>query len=162
MARLLRFLNQVEAALAALAYVLVTALLLAGIAARELFGTTIWGSEKMAVFAAIYAAFLGMSLAAAANAHLRPQFTDGWWPEGWQPGVGRAGNAISCLLYVAIGVLAARFVVESYHFDARAMVLYWPLWAIQIVIPYAMFSSAFRYLVFALNPELKPRPALAV
>ncbi|MDU9007094.1 TRAP transporter small permease [Sedimentitalea todarodis] len=150
--------TRVEALVAAVAYMIVTMLLLAGILARELFSFSIWGVEKMAVFAAIYAAFLGLALASASNSHLRPQFTDGWWPERWRPAVARLGDLLSALLFLWLGVLAARYVIDTHANDARSMVIYWPLWAIQIVIPYACFSSALRHLAFALEPALKPAP----
>lgn len=151
-------LHRVEAILASAAYVVVTMLLLGGIVARELFSTSIWGSEKMAVFAAIIAAFLGLTLATAANSHLRPQFTDGWWPEAWQGRVERFGDLLSALLFLGIGVVATSYVMDTYANHDRAMVIYWSLWTIQIIIPYAFYSSALRHLVFAARPDLKPRP----
>ena len=57
----LDWLTRAESVVAALAYLIVTGLLLGEIIAREVFGTSIWGSQKMAVFAAIFAAFLGLS-----------------------------------------------------------------------------------------------------
>ena len=60
--------------------------------------------------------------------------------------------------HFALGILALRYVIGTYTNDARSMVIYWPLWAIQIVIPYACFSSALRHLAFAADPALKPEP----
>ena len=151
-------LQWIEKAVAALAYVLVTGLLLAGILARELFSTSIWGSEKMAVFAAVYAAFLGMTLATAANGHLRPRFTDHWWPQAWQASVARAGDILSAALFIGTGIIAASYVTDTYLNHDRAMVLYWPLWMIQIIIPYAFLSCGVRHVAFAVRPDLKPRP----
>ncbi len=158
MIAILERLHRVEAILASVAYIVVTALLLGGIIARELFSTSIWGSEKMAVFAAIFAAFLGLTLATAANSHLRPQFTDHWWPQAWQGQVDRFGDLLSAFLFAGIGIVATSYVMDTYTNHDRAMVLYWPLWTIQIIIPYAFFSSALRHLAFAVRPDLKPRP----
>ena len=160
MARALGWLYKIEAALAVIAYVAVTGLLLAAIIARELFSTSIWGSEKAAVFAAIFAAFFGLTLSTAANTHLRPQFTDNWWPRSVRPVLARVGDYLSAVLFIIIGIVACIYVADTYVNEDKAMILYWPLWVIQIVIPYAFFSSALRHLVFALNPGWKPSPEI--
>ncbi len=157
---MLAALRRVEAVIAAFAYLTVTILLLLGIAAREFYSTSIWGSEKMAVFAAIIAAFLGLTLATSANAHLRPQFADAWWPKSWRGIIARLGDLLSALMFVGIGMIAAYYVADTYNNNDRAIILYWPLWIIQLVIPYAFFSSALRYAIFALRPDLKPQPEL--
>ena len=154
----LALLLRAEAMLAAIAYSVVAALLLGEIVAREIFATSIWGSQKMAVFAAIVAGFLGLSLATAANAHLRPQFADNWWPAHWRDGVARFGDFLSAFLFAAMGVVAALYISDTFANGDRAAVLYWPLWPIQLVLPYAFFSSALRHFVFAAWPNLKPRP----
>lgn len=159
MYRFLALLLRAEAIVAATAYAVVAGLLLGEIAAREVFSTSIWGSQKMAVFAAIIAAFLGLSLATAANAHLRPQFADHWWPQTWHATLARLGDLLSCLIFAGLGVIAAFYISDTYINEDRAAVLYWPLWPIQLVIPYAFFSSALRHLAFAAWPALKPAPS---
>ena len=147
---------RIEAVLAAVAYAVVAMLLLGEIIARELFYTSIWGSQKMAVFGAIVAAFLGLALATAANAHLRPQFADNWFPPAWRPAVGRFGDVLSCAIYASLCVVASLYIADTYANGDRAAVLYWPLWPIQLVIPYAFASSALRHLAFAVWPDMKP------
>jgi len=155
---LLARLLQAESVLAAIAYAVVVALLLGEIIARELFSTSIWGSQKMAVFAAIIAAFFGLTLATAANAHLRPQFADNWWPRHWQPTIARLGDLLSAAIFAGLGVVAAMYLKDTYANGDRAAVLYWPLWPIQLILPYAFFASGLRHLAFGLWPELKPGP----
>jgi TRAP-type C4-dicarboxylate transport system permease small subunit len=154
---LLDRLHRIEAALAAISYVLVTGLLLSGIIARELFSTTIWGSEKVAVFAAVFAAFLGLTLATAANSHLRPRFTDHWWPDPWQKKVARGGDFFSAFLFFGIAVVTGIYVSDTFINEDRAAVIYWPLWPIQLVIAYSFLSSGVRHLAFALWPKIKPQ-----
>lgn len=151
---------RVESIVAVIAYLVVAALLLGEIAARELFSTSIWGSQKMAVFAAIIAAFLGLSLATAANAHLRPQFADAWWPDHWHATLARLGDLLSCLIFVGLAIVAGMYISDTFINEDRAAVLYWPLWPIQLVIPYAFFSSALRHLAFAIWPEMKPQASI--
>ncbi len=154
----LTWLLRVESFVAAAAYAVVAALLLGEIIAREIFVTSIWGSQKMAVFAAIIAGFLGLTLATAANGHLRPHFADGWFPRPWWPAVARLGDLLSAAIFAGLGVVATLYIIDTYLNGDRAAVLYWPLWPIQLVLPYAFYSSALRYLVFALRPDWKPRP----
>jgi len=157
MADFFKILTKIEAVLAALAYVLVASLLLGEVVAREVFTTSIWGSQKIAVFAAIVAGFFGLALATASNSHLRPQFADGWWPSDLRPAISRIGDGLSALLFAALGVVAAFYLHDTIANGDRAAVLYWPLWPIQLVLPYAFFSCAFRHLGFAAWPALKPR-----
>ena len=115
----------------------------------------------MAVFAAIFAAFLGLTLATSANSHLRPQFADAWWPEAWHSAMARIGDLLSAGLFGTIGVIASIYVLETYANNDRAIILFWPLWIIQIVIPYSLFSSTIRHILFAARPDLKPQPETA-
>jgi len=154
----LALLLSAESVLAAIAYAVVVALLLGEIIAREVFLETIWGSQKMAVFAAIIAAFFGLAIATAANAHLRPQFADHWWPRAWQPAVERFGDFLSAAIFAGLGVVATMYIMDTYANGDRAAVLYWPLWPIQLILPYAFFASGLRHLAFGLMPALKPGP----
>lgn len=162
MKALLAVILRVESVLAAIAYAVVAVLLLGEIIARELLYTSIWGSQKMAVFGAIVAAFLGLALATAANAHLRPQFADNWFPPAWRPAIGRLGDLLSCAIFASLGVVAFLYIADTYANGDRAAVLYWPLWPIQLVIPYAFASSALRHLAFAIWPEMKPGAGVIV
>ena len=154
----LKWLLRVESLVAAVAYIIVASLLLGEIIAREVFATTIWGSQRMAIYAAIYAGFLGLCLATAANSHLRPQFADKWWPARWNNGLGRVGDFISAALFIWLGVVGLEYVMASYEANETAPVIRWKLWWIQSVIVYAFFSSAVRHVVFAIRPDLKPIP----
>ena len=176
--RVLRTLNTFESAVAAIAYVLVAALLIGDVIGREFLSKGTWGSKfisvylgyefstkgifgasKMAVFAAIVAGFIGLSLATAANAHIRPAFMD-WALRGrWAD---RVGDAFAFAFFAAAGVFAILFVIQSYEYKEKAAVIYWQLWPIQMVIPYAFFSTSLKHGLFAAWPGLKPRADGAV
>lgn len=158
MAAILKWLLRAESLVAAIAYIIVASLLLGEIVAREVFATTIWGSQRMAIYAAIYAGFLGLCLATAANAHLRPQFADKWWPASWSNGLNRFGDVLSAGLFIWLGVVGLEYIVASYEANEVAPVIRWELWWIQSVIIYSFFSSALRHLIFAARPDLKPVP----
>lgn len=157
--RLLRALNTVESVAAAIAYVLVAALLIGDVVGREIFGKGIFGASKMAVFAAIVSGFLGLTLATAANAHIRPAFMDWVLPKRLAE---RLGDGFAAAFFIGAAVFAILFVMQSYEYKEKAAVLYWQLWPIQMVIPYAFFSNAIKHSIFAIWPDLKPQSEEAV
>ena len=154
--RLLRLLSTIESIAAAIAYVVVAALLIGDVIGREVFGKGIFGATKMAVFAAIASGFIGLALATAANTHLRPAFMDFVFAGPRAAIANRIGDAFSAAFFLFMGWLGVLFVMQSYEYAEKAAVLYWQLWPIQMVIPYAFFSTAIRHGIFAAWPELKP------
>ena len=151
--RILRLLTSVESVAAAIAYIVVAALLIGDVVGREILGKGIFGASKMAVFAAIISGFIGLALATAANTHLRPAFLDHVFRG---TAVVRIGDGFSCAFFCFLGILGIMFVMQSFEYKEKAAVLYWQLWPIQLVIPYAFFSTAIRHAIFAAWPELKP------
>jgi len=154
--RVLRLLYRFEAFAATVAYAAVACLLIGDVIGREVFATSIHGAQKIAVYAAIVAGFLGLSLATADNMHLRPSFLDGLVPHRFTRIVQRASDSFSCLFFIVMAVIGAMFVQQSMQFSDRAAVLYWLLWPIQIVMPYALLTTAIRHGVFALYPATRP------
>ena len=151
--RVLGLIDLAESVAATAAYAIVAALLIGDVVGREVLGTGIFGAQKMAVYAAVVAGFLGLALATSANAHLRPTFLDHVLKG---PRVDRLGDAAACGFYLFLAYVALRFIEQSMAFEDRAAVLYWLLWPIQIVIPYALASTALRHGIFAGWPALKP------
>ena len=156
MAMFLNNLSRIEAVMAVAAYAFVACLLFSEIVAREIFTSTIWGSQKMAVFGAIFAGFLGFTLATATNSHLRPRFADNWLPAPWNQTINRIGDVISALVIGGLGIVSVFYLSDTIANSDRVAVLYWPLWPLQIVLPYSFFSSALRHAAFACLPDLKP------
>lgn len=153
---LLTLLTRVESVCACVAYSVVAFLLIGDIVGRELLSVPIHGAQKMAVYAAIVAGFIGLSLATAENMHLRPSFLDNVLPARYTSTMDRLGDAFACVFYLTMAVVALLFVRESMRFEDKAAVLYWLLWPIQMIIPYAFFSTAFRHGIFATYPDVKP------
>ena len=110
----------------------------------------------MAVFGAIVAGILGLTIAASNNAHLRATFADGLLPFGW---ANRVGDLIGAIIFGGLAIFAVQFVMESYSFRDRAEVIDIPLWPIQLVFPYAFGSAALKHIIFFMSPDLKPAPA---
>jgi len=158
--RAVRALYRVEAMTAAVAYAFTAGILILDIVMREVFSSSVWGATKMAVFGAIIAAFIGLILATATNTHLRPAFADYWVPRSWDRAMNRIADTISALLWCGFGVVGIQYLGTSIDSNDLAEVLYIPLWPIQLVLPYAFFSSALRHAVFAVWPDLKPSRAV--
>lgn len=156
----LNALQRIEGAVAALAYATVALLLMGDVLGRELLGEGIFGAPKMAVYAAIVAGFLGLALATGAGSHLRPAFLDGVFPDHLDQRIWQIADAISAIVYLALAWIAIEFVMSTRESGDRAAVLYWVLWPIQIVMPYAFFSCAFRHALFAAAPSLRPAQEL--
>ena len=156
--RILRLADLVESIAASAAYLLVAALMIGDVLGREILGTGIFGAQKMAVYAAVVAGFLGLALATSANAQLRPTFLDHVLKG---PAFDRLGDAVACAFYLFLTWVAVQFILQSMEFEDRAAVLYWLLWPIQIVIPYALASTALRHGLFAGWPALKPEQGAA-
>ena len=155
MRRFLEILTRFESTVAVAAYTVTAGLLVADVISREVFSEAIWGAQKIAVFGAIIAGILGLTLAVAQNAHLRANFADGVLPFPW---TARAGDLISAAIFLTMGGYAVYFVSESILFRDRAAVINWPLWPFQSVFAYAFFASALRHIAFAIDPTLKPQP----
>lgn len=140
-----------------MAYTVVAALLVGDVLARELFGSSIWGAQKLAVLVTVFAAFCGFSLVTHANQQLRINLADALVPARWSAAHERASDALACVLLAGFAVVAAMFVRESFAAGEQVEVLYIPTWPFQAVFVYAFASSAVRHLAFAVHPALKPR-----
>lgn len=156
----LRWLRRVESVIATIAYGVVAALLIYDVIGREVFGTSFLGADQLAVYGAIIAGFLGLTLATSDNAHLRPGFMDFAF-RGRDALATRIGDFVSCGFFIAAAAVAWSFVSISMQAQDRAPVFYFVVWPLQIIIPYAFASCAVKHGVFALRPDLKPHPDAA-
>ncbi len=158
--RILKGLFGLEAAIAISAYVVIAGLLLADVAMRELGAGSIWGVQRISVYLMIVIGFLGLGLAASRGRHLRPRFLDGLFPEDKSEMANRIGSFIMMLVFVGFGVIGIQFLRDAIEYGDLARVVIIPIWYIQIVVPYAFFSTALRYAIFTISPELSPAEAL--
>lgn len=152
----LKGLTLTESIVATVAYALVAALLMVDVIGREVFASALLGIQQLAVYGAIVAGFLGLTLATSDNSHLRPEFLD-FLAGGHGALVARFGDLLSATFYFAGTYVSWTFVQVSMDSGDKAPVLYFLLWPLQLVIPYAFASAGLKHLIFALRPALKPR-----
>ncbi|MGB1010450.1 MAG: TRAP transporter small permease [Thiolinea sp.] len=155
LAQVVNKLRLIESVIATLAYAFVAGLLIVDVVGRELFGATIMGSQQLAVYGAIIAGFLGLTLATSDNSHLRPGFMDFLFKR-FEPKIQQLGDALSASFFFVSACVAWMFVSVSMDNQDKAPVLYFVVWPLQLVLPYAFISSGLKHLIFALRPELKP------
>ncbi len=157
--RFLDLLFRVEAAVAMLAFLAISLLLIGDVASRELAGSSIWGAQRISVYLMIVTGFLGLGLAADRGRHLRPRFADGLVPASLAPAAGRAGSAVMFAVFAWFAWLGVEFVMTAHEYGDLAQTIKVPLWMIELIVPYAFASMALRYLVFAVWPDLRPAEA---
>lgn len=159
--RLLKGVIRIESLVATISYGAVAALLIIDIVGREVLGVTFLGLQQLAVYGAIIAGFLGLTLATSDNCHLRPAFLDFLSGPRYDAAFARLGDLLSGLFFIGAAVVALKFVQVSMELKDRAPVLYFVLWPLQTIIPYAFASAAVKHLIFAVAPILKPSPKAA-
>lgn len=155
MKSVLKGLTLTESIVATIAYGLVATLLMVDVIGREVFSSALLGIQQLAVYGAIVAGFLGLTLATSDNSHLRPEFLD--FVAGRHSALfSRLGDLLSASFFFAGAYVAWTFVQISMESGDKAPVLYFVLWPLQLVIPYAFGSAGAKHLIFALRPDLKP------
>lgn len=158
--RILAVLFAMETAIAISAYVVIAGLLLTDVAMREFGFGSIWGAQRISVYLMIVIGFLGLGLAAARGRHLRPRFMDWVVPDGLSTVADRIGSILMVVIFGGFGIIGIEFMREAIEYGDLARIIKIPLWYIQIVVPYAFFSTALRYAIFAISPDLRPEEAL--
>ncbi len=153
---LLGLLQKAETLVAVIAFVTVAGLLFADVAAREFAGNGIFAAQKIAVYATAIAGMLGFAIVVGVHGHLRPKVVDKLFPPSWSPALDRVGDLVSCGICIFMGMIAADFAYTSFDVGEVGMVLMNKLWWMQAIIPYAFFSSAFRFLIYAAMPSTRP------
>lgn len=157
----LKIMLAAEEIVAVLAYATMFILILAEIVSRHVWGGSLAGSQTMATLASVVAGFVGFSLVTQSGRHLRASFLDGIAPKRFQGAVERLGYLVSVIVLSGLGYLAFSFVQQSIEYNERVEVLYWPLWPFQAAIFYGFAASAFKSLLFFIDPDCAQQSAAA-
>ena len=131
-------------------------LLVFDVVSRELFGSGVYGAQKLAVYLAASAALLGMTVAVHQGGHLRITGMDSLIPRRLFPLVVKTGDALSAAVCLFLAFYAAKLVRNSALFGEPDPVLGFPIWVVQMILPAVFLLAAVKYLLHALDSSLKP------
>lgn len=120
-------------------------------------GGGVLGAPQVGVIGMIVVAMFGLGVAAQKGAQLRARFMDWVFPKSWSGGVDRIGDLITALAFAAIGALVVVMVGEAMRLGDVTSVLRWPIWPLQSIIALAFLLNALRYLLYFIDPSLRPR-----
>lgn len=140
------------------AFVVMTISLFLDVMLRETRGHGLIGAANVGVFAMIVVAMIGIGLASTAGTHLRPRFFDGLVPKRHDASMNRVADlltAVFCAYFAWLGVITVGEAMAQGDVNPE---LRWPIWPFQAVIPLAFWIAALRHGLFALFPDLAPRP----
>lgn len=137
-------------------FIAITLAILSDVVGRELIGASIYGSQRFAVLASTITSFLGFAIVVGTGGHLNVPAFGKLIPQRLNPFLDRAGSAVSAILCAGFSYYSARFVYETYSIGETMLAFNYPLWPVQLLLPYAFFSAAVRFLIFFIAPEHRP------
>ena len=139
---LLRRLEEIGTALAFAVMVLVLGWDILG---REVFGGgKIWATP-IAVYCNVVIAFIGMGVASAGGAHLRPKFLDNAAPAALDGAFNRLTDIGFALFSFGAAWLCLKVVRESIDLAETDPVLQWQVWPFQIILVVALHAGAHAF-----------------
>jgi TRAP-type C4-dicarboxylate transport system permease small subunit len=155
-ATVLHWLQRSEQALTSLAFAVMVAVLGWDIVGRELLGSgKIWATP-IAVYCNVFIAFVGIGIASAGGAHLRPRFFDKLVPTGLHALFDRLTDFGFALFAAGAGVLCWKITQESVELAETDPVLQWQIWPFQLFLVLGFGLAVLRHLLYGLYPALRP------
>jgi TRAP-type C4-dicarboxylate transport system permease small subunit len=152
----LEWLRRLERWACALAFGVMVGVLAWDILGRELLGGgKIW-ARPVAVYANVFLAFIGMGVASAHGAHLRPRVFDRFVPASWNGLFDRFTDLGFALFAGGAAWLCWRMLQESIELAETDTVLPWPIWPFQGFLVAGFLLALVRHGLYALYPALRP------
>jgi TRAP-type C4-dicarboxylate transport system permease small subunit len=148
--------GRAERAVTFAAFAALVAVLFADVLSRELTGSGLVWARQAGVWANLVLTMVGIGVASATGAHLRPRFADTWLPAAWDAQLERLGEALMAAFCLAFAAIAAIAVAETHALAERAAMPDWPVWPFQAVIPAVFVVGAIRHALYAAWPGLRP------
>lgn len=168
-ARALATWHRLECVLAVICFSFIAAMVVYDVLVRELIGPisasfggkanamAILGSTRMAVYALIVGAFLGLGITTARGAQIVPKIAFAWVPERWVGTVNRVSDLFAGLFLFGAAYFALLLVQSSRQTGMLTQGgIEFEVWIIQAVMPFGFVSVALRYLAYAAWPGLRP------
>lgn len=153
----LAWLARLESALCMTGLAVMALALVVDVGARLTVGHGVVGAAQLGLVGMLLTALFGIGPAADAGEHLRPRILDRYCPPSWEPGLERAGHALTGGFFALLAWIAAGVAIESHRLDDVTSLLRWPVWLLQTVFVAAFGLNALRYALFAARPDLSPR-----
>jgi TRAP-type C4-dicarboxylate transport system permease small subunit len=154
--RALELVRQAELAVTCAAFAVLAAVIFADVLVREFTGSGLSWARQIGVYANVIVTIVGIGLASASGAHLRPRFADRWLPAAWDPWLARLGELLTAAFCFAFAWLALSVVRETFALDERSVVLRLMVWPFQSVLPLAFLLAALRHACYGIWPALRP------
>jgi TRAP-type C4-dicarboxylate transport system permease small subunit len=150
---------RLEQGLTSLAFACMVLVLGWDIVSRELLGGgRIWATP-IAVYGNVLIAFIGMGVASAGGAHLRPKFFDRHAPMAWSGALNRLTDFGFAAFCVAAAWLCWVVVKDSVKLDELDPVMQWPVWPFQCIVVLGFGFGVLRHTIFGIWPALRPQAA---
>lgn len=155
-ARLLSGLAAFERALTAAAFAVLAAVIFADVVWRWTTGSGIFWAREVGVYANIVLTIMGIGIASAEGAHLRPRFLDRLFPSSWDGTLTRVQETLTAVAFASLAAVATQVVIETIRLEDRSIVLRWLVWPVQTVLPLAFAIGALRHGLYAIWPGHRP------
>lgn len=153
---LLARLARVERGITFAAFLVLIAVVFLDVLSRELTGSGLHWASQAGVYANVIVVMVGLGVASATGAHLRPRFADGWLPARFNGVLERLQELLMALFCAAVAWLGADIVLETWRLGEVSPVLGNPVWPVQLIVPLAFAVAALRHGLYALWPALRP------
>jgi TRAP-type C4-dicarboxylate transport system permease small subunit len=151
--------GRVERAVTFGAFAVLIVVLFADVVSREVSGSGLVWARQLGVYANLVLTMVGIGVASADGAHLRPRFADRWLPAALDAHVERVGEALMAVFCLAFAVAAAVAVAETRALGERTPMPAWLVWPFQAVLPAVFLVASARHALFATWPRLRPPEA---
>lgn len=155
--RWLAALGQFERVATFIAFTVMVAAIFADVLWREFSGVGLHWARQVGVYANIIVVMLGLGLASAEGAHLRPRFADGWLPAAWDGALQRLSEGLMAAFCALFGMMGSQMVWQAFALQERSILIGVVVWPVMAVIPLAFLIATVRHGAFALNPSWRPQ-----
>jgi TRAP-type C4-dicarboxylate transport system permease small subunit len=153
---LLRGIARFEVFITTAAFVVLIVVLLADVVVRRVTGSGLVWAREAGVFANIVLCIIGIGIASAQGAHLRPRFVDAWFPRKWDSALIRTQELLTAVAFGILAILSWGVVVETRELAEASTVLRLPVWPVQLCLPLAFGLATIRHALYGLAPDLRP------
>lgn len=154
----LALLTRLERIIAVALFAFMAFVVMADVMAREITGLGISGAPRLAVYAFIIMSMVSFGLASQSAEHLRPRFADALFPASWEIPLQRIQEGLMTLFCIVFAWVATGVVAETQALGEVSRSLKIPIWPMQAVFPLVFLIAAIRHGLFALYPQIKPKP----